>query len=82
MSNHMKTLLALVSLVVCAAPVARAYEGFVPIAGPVGPMEIPGPPRLPIPQGYDYSTPPSQLINQPTQTNCVQTTYGFRCFSL
>lgn len=64
---------------VWAAPIARAYEPYSPPTG----QELSYPGAVPvypsIPQGYDYSRPPSILDSQPKVTNCVQTTYGYRC---
>jgi hypothetical protein len=83
MSNHMKTLLALVSLAVCAAPVARAYEVITPVS--VSPVDSDwqdlSTPALPVPQIYALPTAPSVLDTQPKQTTCVQMTYGFNCYS-
>jgi hypothetical protein len=66
---------------VCASPVARAYEPFVPSTGYESSYPAAVPVYPAIPQGYDYSRPPSTLDSQPKVTNCVQTTYGYRCTS-
>jgi hypothetical protein len=65
---------------VWAAPIARAYEPYFPEVGPrqVDVTDL-STPLLPVPRIYDYSRPPSILDSQPKVTNCVQTTYGYRC---
>jgi hypothetical protein len=69
--------------VVCATPIARGYEVYPPDSG-TGQEEsfVRRVPDVTIPQGYDYSRPPSILDVQSTQTSCVQTTYGYQCSSL
>ena len=64
---------------VCASPVARAYEPFVPSTGYRSSYPAAVPVYPAIPQGYEYTKPPSILDIQPKQTTCVEMNYGYRC---
>lgn len=84
MSTGMKQALALLCLClgVYATPVARGYENQLPEYGPSwGNAADLRTPYLPTPQLYALPTAPSVLDTQPTQTTCVQMTYGYNCYS-